>query len=157
MRSSPSYCFPLSFTLAHSWWVIHHRRRLLSFLWLGWLAGLTGLLAGWLRFWLSGPWTRVPPRLFLSSLFPITRSPSTASSSRFSDLCTRFTPTLEPYQHAVLARQGALSRCWLIGIPAFLSRHIPESASEEEATLVPRKFKPDSCTNFADSRFRLHR
>lgn len=71
MRTSSSYCPPLSFTPAHSWWVIHHRRRPLSFLWLGWLAGLTGWLAGLLGFWLSGPCTRVPPRLFRSFSLPL--------------------------------------------------------------------------------------
>lgn len=71
LRTSSSYCPPLSFTPAHSWWVIHHRRRPLSFLWLGWLAGLTGWLAGLLGFWLSGPCTRVPPRLFRSFSLPL--------------------------------------------------------------------------------------
>lgn len=71
LRTSSSYCPPLSFTPAHSWWVIHHRRRPLSFLWLGWLVGLTGWLAGLLGFWLSGPWTRVPPRLFRSFSLPL--------------------------------------------------------------------------------------
>lgn len=129
---SSSYCFPLppSFTLAHSWWVIHHRRPL-SFLWLGWLAGLTGWLAGWLArslarsvsdFLAPGPaYLAFPPAPsfdFLPRLILLLLPPP----SRFSDLCTRFTPTLEPYQHAVLARQGALSRCWLIAIsPAHLS------------------------------------
>lgn len=74
LRSAPSYCFPLSFTPAHSWRVIHHRRRPLSFLWLGWLAGWSGWLArlaGLLAFWLSGPWTRVSRllRLLLGPMY----------------------------------------------------------------------------------------
>lgn len=103
---------------------------LLSLAWLvGWSDWLARLVSGFLA---PAPAYLLvsfapSPFLYLSS---ITRS-SSFSSSSFSFfflpllrlLCTRFTPTLEPYQHAVLARQGALSRSWLIGIAAFLLAH----------------------------------
>lgn len=143
MRSAPSYCSPLSFTPAHSWRVIHHRRRPLSFLWLGWLAGLAGSLGGLLGFWLSGPWTRV-----CSSLSHGRFALSLSLSLVLRLLLLGPMYSFYSYTGAVpTCSSGSAGRSFSLSAYRYSRispRHILESASPEISVLIRLKFQPDS-------------